>query len=99
MEKSNRKKLLLKKRTVSFLTESQMDKVLGATGDECFSATCPGDRGCGADTDDCPQDTSIEAGCIPTSPGGGCPPTSPAAGCPSTGGTGGTSITVPETLN
>lgn len=86
MKKSNRKKLLLKKRTVSFLTENQMDKVLGATGDECFSATCPGDRGCGAPSDECPQDTTPQAGCPDTSVSAGCHanPTTPAAGCPGT---------------
>lgn len=89
MKKSNRKKLLLKKRTVSFLTDSQMDKVLGATGDECFSATCPGDRGCGDLTEhcdltdvDCPADTSQAAGCpADTSQAAGCNVTTPLDGC------------------
>lgn len=63
MKDNKRKKLFLKKKTISFLSDNQMDKVIGATGDECFSATCPGDRGCD-DTD---------ADCVGPTDGGACP--------------------------
>ena len=99
MKEQDKKKLFLKKRTVSFLSENQMDKVLGATGDECFSATCPGDQGCDdtdADcptvvgcpvhTDSCPPQT--ENNCpVGTDQSSGCGTINPGTSdCPSEGG-------------
>ena len=78
MQSRERKKLFIKKKTVSYLSDNQMDKILGATGDECFSETCPGDRGCDPDphTSNCPPSTFTcpeSFGCPPET--SDCPPT------------------------